>query len=109
MAFRGPDARLLRRHVDRRPDLGEELGRTTRSARACRQQCGRVDLFCDPRDLWDRHRPHRNGDLGGYPPPVQGELRRLLVRYTHTVIEREWPEQHRGLIPSEGTDVLTEL
>src|SRR5262249_15361344 len=50
-----------------------------------------------------------HGDLGGYPPSVQGELRRLLLRYTHTVIEKEWPAQHRGLIPSEGTDVLNEL
>src|SRR5262249_41751666 len=49
------------------------------------------------------------GDLGGYPPSVQGELRGLLVRYAHIVIEREWPAQHRGRIPSEGTDVLSEL
>jgi hypothetical protein len=48
-------------------------------------------------------------DFGGYPPSVQGELRRLLVRYTHTVIEKSWPAQQQGLIPTEGTDVLNEL
>jgi hypothetical protein len=48
-------------------------------------------------------------DFGGYPQPVQGELRPLLVRYTHNVIEVSWPAQRRGLVPSDGTDVLNEL
>ena len=48
-------------------------------------------------------------DFGGYPPSVQGDLRRLLVRYTHVVIETSWPTQQRGEIPSAGTDVLNEI
>jgi len=48
-------------------------------------------------------------DFGGYPQPVQGELRPLLVRYTHTVIEVSWPQQQRGVVPTAGTDVLNEL
>src|SRR5262245_16790362 len=35
-------------------------------------------------------------DLTGYPDPVQAQLRQMLTRYTHVVIEQEWPMQRRG-------------
>ena len=48
-------------------------------------------------------------DLGGYPEPVQGQLRQMLARYTHAVIENEWPAQRRGDVPRGGIDILNEF
>jgi hypothetical protein len=69
-------------------------------------------------------------DRSGRPVPVDwisepavGFLRDLLAwlfalltlvffvgtSIAHTVVEKSWPAQQRGLIPTEGTEVLTEL
>lgn len=48
-------------------------------------------------------------DLGGYPQPVQATLERVLVRYTHEVIEEDWPRQRRGEEPRGGMPILHEF
>lgn len=48
-------------------------------------------------------------DFGGYPEPARTQFREMLVRYTRSVIEVEWPIQRRGEIPHRGSDVLTKL
>ncbi len=46
-------------------------------------------------------------DLGGYPQPLQGELRRALAEYTHYVIDVAWPAQRSGTVPAGGSNLLT--
>ena len=48
-------------------------------------------------------------DLGGYPPPTQGQLEAILARYTRHVIDEDWPRQRRGEIPHGGTQILNEF
>jgi hypothetical protein len=48
-------------------------------------------------------------DFAAYPEPVRTELRGMLVRYTRSVIDQEWPMQQRGEIPHRGNELLTEL
>jgi hypothetical protein len=42
-------------------------------------------------------------DLSGYPQPIRGRLQDDLREYTRSEIERDWPQQQRGIVPSEGT------
>lgn len=42
----------------------------------------------------------------GYPKKVQNELRYRLRQYTHVVIERSWPAQQQGKLPTSETLVL---
>jgi hypothetical protein len=42
-------------------------------------------------------------DLAGYPQPERGRLQALLREYTRNEIERDWPQQQRGIVPAEGT------
>ena len=45
-------------------------------------------------------------DVGGYPEPLQGQLKAPLVRYTRYVIDEAWPLQRRGEFPHGGTKIL---
>jgi Cache 3/Cache 2 fusion domain/Protein of unknown function (DUF4239) len=42
-------------------------------------------------------------DLRGYPQPIRGRLQEDLREYTRYVIDKAWPEQRRGIVPSEGS------
>jgi hypothetical protein len=48
-------------------------------------------------------------DLGGYPQPIRGRLQDELRVYTRSEIERDWPEQQRGIVPLEGTHRLRQF
>lgn len=41
-------------------------------------------------------------DISDYPDPTGGELAKMIAEYTRFVIEDEWPEQRRGVVPSGG-------
>ncbi len=41
-------------------------------------------------------------DVSDYPEPFNTELHALIGEYIRCVIEDEWPEQRRGVIPSAG-------
>lgn len=45
-------------------------------------------------------------DLTGYPQPIRGRLRDELRDYALYEIERDWPQQQQGVIPTEGTHRL---
>jgi hypothetical protein len=38
----------------------------------------------------------------GYPEPIRETLQAELREYTRAVIEREWPEQRKGVVPTGG-------
>ncbi|HEY2382190.1 MAG TPA: Cache 3/Cache 2 fusion domain-containing protein [Terriglobia bacterium] len=40
-------------------------------------------------------------DLEGYPQPIRSRLQGELRDYTRYVIDESWPEQQRGMVPSE--------
>jgi Cache 3/Cache 2 fusion domain/Protein of unknown function (DUF4239) len=42
-------------------------------------------------------------DLSAYPQPTRGRLQGDLREYTRSEIERDWPQQQRGIVPAEGT------
>ena len=42
-------------------------------------------------------------DLRGYPQPIRGRLQEDLREYTRYVIDKAWPEQRRGIVPTEGS------
>jgi hypothetical protein len=48
-------------------------------------------------------------DLSGYPEPIRGRLQEGLRGYTRNEIDRDWPQQQRGVIPSEGTHRLQQF
>ena len=48
-------------------------------------------------------------DLSGYPQPIRGRLQGELREYTRSEIERDWPLQQRGIVPSEGTHRLRQF
>jgi len=48
-------------------------------------------------------------DLSGYPQPMRGRLQGELRDYTRSEIERDWPQQQRGIVPSEGTHRLRQF
>ena len=41
-------------------------------------------------------------DISDYPDPTKSELEGMIAEYTRFVIEDEWPEQRRGVVPAEG-------
>lgn len=45
-------------------------------------------------------------DLAGYPKTAQNELRYQLRQYVHLVIEKSWPAQRQGKLPTSETVVL---
>lgn len=48
-------------------------------------------------------------DLSGYPQPSRGRLQSDLRDYTRWEIERDWPQQQRGIVPTEGTHRLRQF
>jgi lipid-A-disaccharide synthase-like uncharacterized protein len=48
-------------------------------------------------------------DLGAYPQPIRGKLQNDLRDYTRFVVDRAWPQQRRGVIPTEGTQRITQF
>jgi hypothetical protein len=48
-------------------------------------------------------------DLDGYPQPIRGRLQDDLREYTRYEIERDWPQQQRGIVPTEGTHRLQQF
>jgi hypothetical protein len=47
--------------------------------------------------------------LSGYPQPIRERLQRDLREYTRSEIERDWPQQQRGIVASEGTHRLRQF
>lgn len=47
--------------------------------------------------------------LGGYPQPLQGDLKDSVVRYTQSIIETAWPAQRRGEITEAGIEIILHL
>lgn len=48
-------------------------------------------------------------DIGSYPEPQRSEMQEDLRRYTHFVIESAWPAQQRGIVLSEGEDIMSKF
>jgi hypothetical protein len=48
-------------------------------------------------------------DASGYPEPTRSELRKSVVRYLESVIEKDWPAQSRGDLPHSSTEALNEM
>ena len=48
-------------------------------------------------------------DVAGLPSPLREELTAKLRDYLDVVIRREWPEQEKGIIPDEGTQILNDF
>ena len=48
-------------------------------------------------------------DVEAYPQPIRGKLENDLRNYTRFVIDRAWPEQQKGIVPTEGTHRMTEI
>ncbi len=46
-------------------------------------------------------------DLGAYPEPIRGKLQDDLRDYTYDLIERSWPLQRQGIVPSQGSGLVT--
>jgi hypothetical protein len=47
--------------------------------------------------------------LGGYPQPLQDDLKDSIVRYTQSIIEKAWPAQHRGEVTEAGIEIILHL
>ena len=48
-------------------------------------------------------------DLRAYPQPIRGRLRDELRDYTRYVIDEAWPEQRRGIVPTEGSHRISQF
>ena len=48
-------------------------------------------------------------DLRGYPQPSRGALRDDLRDYTRNVIDRSWPLQQQGIVPTEESHLMTKF
>lgn len=46
-------------------------------------------------------------DVQAYPQPIKGILQNDLRDYTRFTIDRAWPDQQKGLTPTEGTHRIT--
>jgi hypothetical protein len=47
--------------------------------------------------------------LGGYPLPLQDDLKDCLVRYTRSIIEKAWPAQQRREATEAGIEIILHL
>ena len=47
--------------------------------------------------------------LGGYPQPLQGELKDSVVSYAQSIIEKAWPAQRHGEITEAGIEIILHL
>jgi len=48
-------------------------------------------------------------DFSIYPEPIRGQLESSLRDYARVTIEDGWPQQRKGIVPTEGTDRITTL
>jgi Protein of unknown function (DUF4239) len=48
-------------------------------------------------------------DLSGYPQPIRGSMEDKLRDYTSNVIDKSWPQQRKGIVPSAGSERITEF
>ena len=48
-------------------------------------------------------------DVSSYPEPSRGLMRAKLAEYTTNVIKTAWPQQRRGVTPTGGTKIMSEL
>jgi hypothetical protein len=47
--------------------------------------------------------------LGGFPQPLQDDLKESLVRYTQSIIEKAWPAQQRREATEAGIEIILDL
>jgi hypothetical protein len=47
--------------------------------------------------------------LGGFPQPLQDDLKDSVVRYTQSIIEKAWPAQQRGEVTEAGIEIILHL
>ena len=47
--------------------------------------------------------------IGGYPEPVRNQLQEDLREYAREVINVGWPQQRRGIVPTEASPLLTKF
>src|SRR5215472_16667724 len=47
--------------------------------------------------------------LGGFPQPLQDDLKDSVVRYAQSIIEKAWPAQQRGEVTEAGIDIILHL
>jgi hypothetical protein len=47
--------------------------------------------------------------LGGYPQPLEDDLKDSIVRYTQSIIEKAWPAQQRGEVTEAGIEIILHL
>src|SRR5215471_9586370 len=47
--------------------------------------------------------------LGGFPQPLQDDLKDAIVRYTQSIIEKAWPAQQRGEVTEAGIEIVLHL
>ena len=47
--------------------------------------------------------------LGGFPQPLQDDLKDSVVRYTQFIIEKAWPAQQRREVTEEGIEIILHL
>ena len=47
--------------------------------------------------------------LGGFPLPLQDDLKDSLVRYTQSIIEKAWPAQQRREVTEAGIEIILHL
>jgi len=48
-------------------------------------------------------------DVSEYPEPSRSLMREQIRDYTHGVIHESWPQQRRGVIPTEGVRSMNQL
>ena len=48
-------------------------------------------------------------DVSEYPEPSRSLMRERIRAYTHQIIHESWPQQRRGLIPTEGVKYMDQL
>src|SRR5215469_7323785 len=47
--------------------------------------------------------------LGGYPQPLQDDLKGSVVHYTQSIIEKAWPAQQRREVTEAGIEIILHL
>ena len=47
--------------------------------------------------------------LGGYPQPLQDDLKDSVVGYTQSIIDKAWPAQRRGEVTEAGVEIMLHL
>ena len=48
-------------------------------------------------------------DVSHYPEPSRTLMREQIREYTHQIIHESWPQQRRGVIPTEGMKYMDQL